>query len=64
MAIDSLITIAVLVLAVVIFISSAVKTVPQGNNWTVERFGRYTQTLKPGLNLIIPFIDRVGHKSI
>lgn len=62
MAIDSLITIAVLVLAVVIFISSAVKTVPQGNNWTVERFGRYTQTLKPGLNLIIPFIDRVGHK--
>ncbi|EKK99107.1 SPFH domain / Band 7 family protein [Vibrio cholerae CP1035(8)] len=57
-----MITIAVLVLAVVIFISSAVKTVPQGNNWTVERFGRYTQTLKPGLNLIIPFIDRVGHK--
>lgn len=62
MAIDSLITIAVLVLAVIIFISSAVKTVPQGHNWTVERFGRYTQTLKPGLNLIIPFIDRVGHK--
>ncbi|ENM5747616.1 SPFH domain-containing protein [Vibrio mimicus] len=62
MAIDSLITIAVLVLAVIIFISSAVKTVPQGNNWTVERFGRYTLTLKPGLNIIIPFIDRVGRK--
>ncbi|ENM5902668.1 SPFH/Band 7/PHB domain protein [Vibrio mimicus] len=62
MAIDSLITIAVLVLAVIIFISSAVKTVPQGNNWTVERFGRYTLTLKPGLNIIIPFIDKVGRK--
>ncbi len=64
MAIDSLITIAVLVLAVVIFISSAVKTVPQGNNWTVERFGRYTQTLKPGLNLIIPLLTVLVIKSI
>ncbi|WP_193187550.1 SPFH domain-containing protein [Vibrio navarrensis] len=57
-----MITIAVLVFVVVIFIAAGVKTVPQGNNWTVERFGRYTQTLKPGLNLIIPFIDSVGHK--
>lgn len=62
MPIDSMITIAVLVFVVVIFIAAGVKTVPQGNNWTVERFGRYTQTLKPGLNLIIPFIDSVGHK--
>jgi regulator of protease activity HflC (stomatin/prohibitin superfamily) len=36
--------------------------VPQGYNYTVERFGRYTNTLKPGLNLIIPFIDRIGAK--
>ncbi|EPR4992433.1 SPFH domain-containing protein [Vibrio navarrensis] len=57
-----MITIAVLVFVVVIFIAAGVKTVPQGNNWTVERFGRYTQTLKPGLNLIIPFVDSVGHK--
>jgi len=57
-----MITIAILVFVVVIFIAAGVKTVPQGNNWTVERFGRYTQTLKPGLNLIIPFIDSVGHK--
>lgn len=62
MPIDSMITIAVLVFVVIIFIAAGVKTVPQGNNWTVERFGRYTQTLKPGLNLIIPFIDSVGHK--
>ncbi|HAS6347890.1 TPA: SPFH/Band 7/PHB domain protein [Vibrio vulnificus] len=62
MPIDSLVTIAVLVFVAVTFIASAVKTVPQGHNWTVERFGRYTITLKPGLNLIVPFIDRIGHK--
>src|SRR5712675_219398 len=39
-----------------------VKTVPQGYNWTVERFGRYTRTLESGLNLIVPFVDRVGRK--
>ena len=38
------------------------KTVPQGYNYTIERFGRYTRTLKPGLNLIVPFIDRIGAK--
>ena len=39
-----------------------VKTVPQGNEYTVERFGKYTQTLKPGLNFIIPFVDRISKK--
>jgi regulator of protease activity HflC (stomatin/prohibitin superfamily) len=39
-----------------------VKTIPQGYNYTVERFGRYTRTLTPGLNLIVPFIDRIGSK--
>ncbi len=38
------------------------KVVPQGSQWTVERFGRYTNTLKPGLNIIVPVMDRVGHK--
>ena len=46
----------------VLLILSAVKIVPQGYNYTVERFGRYTRTLRPGLTLIIPFIDRVGRK--
>ena len=41
-----------------------VKTVPQGYNWTVERFGRYTRMLQPGLNLIVPFVDRIGRKMI
>jgi len=51
-----------LVVLVVILILMGVKTVPQGTEFTVERFGRYTRTLKPGLSLIIPFIDRIGTK--
>jgi regulator of protease activity HflC (stomatin/prohibitin superfamily) len=52
---------ALLVLFIVLVVA-AVKIVPQGYNYTVERFGRYTRTLRPGLTLIIPFIDRVGRK--
>ena len=49
--------------ALAIFVLFAgVKTVPQGYNYTVERFGRYTRTLTPGLNLIVPFIDGIGRK--
>ena len=62
MAIDSLITIGIFLIVAIVFIMAGVKTVPQGNHWTVERFGRYTLTLKPGLNIIIPFIDGIGHK--
>jgi regulator of protease activity HflC (stomatin/prohibitin superfamily) len=55
--------VVIVLLALVVFVVfSAVKTVPQGHNYTVERFGRYTDTLKPGLNLIVPFIDRIGAK--
>ena len=43
-------------------VAAGVKVVPQGWNYTVERFGRYTRTLRPGLSLIIPFIDRIGRK--
>ncbi len=46
--------------AVILFLG--VKSVPQGNEWTVERFGKYTRSLRPGLNLIVPVIDRIGHK--
>ncbi|MBQ0818514.1 MAG: SPFH/Band 7/PHB domain protein, partial [Methyloceanibacter sp.] len=46
----------------VVLVISAVKIVPQGYNYTVERFGRYTRTLRPGLTMIIPFIDRIGRK--
>jgi regulator of protease activity HflC (stomatin/prohibitin superfamily) len=54
-------TLVILALAVVTVIMG-VKTVPQGYEWTVERFGRYRKTLRPGLNLIVPYIDRIGHK--
>ncbi|MCP5086666.1 MAG: SPFH/Band 7/PHB domain protein [Rhodobacteraceae bacterium] len=39
-----------------------VKSIPQGEEWTVERFGRYTRTLKPGLRFLIPVMDKVGAK--
>ncbi|HEX3809238.1 MAG TPA: SPFH domain-containing protein [Rhizomicrobium sp.] len=52
---------AVLALAL-ITILAGVKSVPQGREWTVERFGRFTKVLKPGLNLIVPFVDRIGRK--
>ncbi|CAN0655484.1 SPFH/Band 7/PHB domain protein [Nitratireductor aquimarinus] len=56
------ILIPVLVVLVVLLLFAGIKTVPQGFNFTVERFGRYTKTLTPGLNIIVPFIDRVGAK--
>jgi regulator of protease activity HflC (stomatin/prohibitin superfamily) len=54
------IAILVLVALVILVLFRGIKTVPQGYNYTVERFGRYTKTLTPGLNLIVPFIDRIG----
>jgi regulator of protease activity HflC (stomatin/prohibitin superfamily) len=56
------IVVIVLVAFALIVITSAVKTVPQGYNYTVARFGRYTKTLKPGLSMIVPFVDRIGAK--
>lgn len=48
---------------VLIFIvTTSIKIVPQGYHWTIERFGKFIKVLQPGLNLVIPFIDRVGHK--
>ena len=53
--------IGVLLLALILILAG-VKTVPQASQWTIERFGRYTRTLSPGLNLIVPIFDRVGAK--
>ena len=50
------------VLLTFIAILSTVKVVPQGYRFTVERFGRYTRTLDPGLSLLVPFVDRIGAK--
>ena len=54
---------ALIVLAIVlVLVLMGVRSVPQGTEQTVERFGRYTRTLRPGLNLIMPFVDRIGAK--
>lgn len=57
-------SIFVIVLLVLVFLilSQGVKMVNQGYNYTVERFGKYTRTLKPGLAIIIPLVDRIGSK--
>ena len=56
-------TFALVVLALaIITVIAGVKVIPQGYEWTVERFGRYRATLRPGLNLIVPYVDRIGHK--
>lgn len=45
-----------------VLVFRAVRTVPQGEEWTVERFGRYTRTLTPGLHILIPLVEGVGSK--
>ncbi len=52
----------IIVLLALTLLSMGVKQVPQGYEWTVERFGRYTKTLQPGLAIIVPFVDSVGVK--
>jgi regulator of protease activity HflC (stomatin/prohibitin superfamily) len=44
----------------VVFVAMGVTTVPQGAEYTVERFGRYMRTLRPGLHIITPFVERIG----
>ena len=54
--------VAVLVVVAIIAMTAIVKIVPQGYEYTVERFGRYTMTIKPGIHLLIPIMDRIGRK--
>src|SRR6185437_4153552 len=51
-----------LVFFALVVLWSGVKVVPQGSEWTVERFGKYVRTLEPGLQLITPFFDQIGRK--
>lgn len=57
-----LIFVAAVVFLALFLVFRGIRAVPQSEEWTVERFGRYTHTLKPGLNLIIPVVDAVGRK--
>jgi len=57
----AILVIVIVILAIVI-VFMGVTTVPQGYQYTVERFGRYTRSLTPGLGFLVPFIDRIGTK--
>ena len=52
----------VLIALIVFTVLKGVRIVPQGYKWIVQRLGKYSQTLEPGLNLIIPFVDKVAYK--
>ncbi len=56
------ITLIALGVLLILVLFAGAKMVPQGFNYTIERFGKYTRTLQPGLSLIVPFIDGIGHK--
>lgn len=58
----ALVVVVVLLIVVAATIFAGVKTVPQGQEWVVERLGKFHKTLKPGLNFIIPYIDNVSYR--
>jgi len=51
-----------IVALVVVFVIEGVRVVPQQSAWVVERLGKFNEVLEPGLNIIIPFIDRVAYR--
>jgi regulator of protease activity HflC (stomatin/prohibitin superfamily) len=56
-------TVAIIFVVLALFVATAaIKVVPQGREFTVERFGRYTRTLSPGIAILTPFADRVGRR--
>lgn len=55
-------SIVILVVLAIVVVIKGVKSVPQGTNWTVERFGKFTRLLQPGLHIIVPFVDSIGRK--
>lgn len=60
---DSGFAIFAAVLVVFLVLYSTVKIVPQGQEWTVERFGKYTKTIRPGMTILVPLIDRIGARQ-
>lgn len=59
---ENLIFVAIVLVVAIIAIKSSLKFVPQGHCWTVERFGKYTRTLEPGMGVIVPIFDGIGRK--
>jgi regulator of protease activity HflC (stomatin/prohibitin superfamily) len=58
----SIIVFVVILVLALVTAAKGIRTVPQGEVWTVERFGRFTRLLQPGLNFVIPFIDAIGRR--
>jgi len=56
-------TVLVIAVLAIVTIAKGITMVPQGYMWTIERFGKYTHTLEPGLHLIIPFVDGIGFQQ-
>lgn len=54
--------VAILVIAVIVTLYKGINIVPQGEEWVVERLGKFTRTLTPGLNLIIPYLESVRER--
>ena len=54
------IVIGLILLFALVVILRSIRIVPQGYHWTVERFGKYTRTITPGLNLLTPVLEAVG----
>ncbi len=54
----------ILFVIAVLFITQSIKVVPQQHAWVIERLGKYNDTLTPGLNFLIPFVDRVAYKHV
>ncbi|MEX3955606.1 SPFH domain-containing protein [Trinickia sp. EG282A] len=61
---DITIVAPVLLVVVIVIAAQTIKIVPQQHAWVVERFGRYHATLAPGLNLVLPFVDRVAYRHV
>jgi regulator of protease activity HflC (stomatin/prohibitin superfamily) len=61
---DMTIVAVVLLVVVIAIVVQAIKIVPQQHAWVVERFGRYHATLVPGLNIVMPFVDRVAYRHV
>ena len=61
---EGLIIAGVVAVFVIITIAKGVRIVPQGEEWIVERLGKYRGTLKPGLSIILPYLDNVAYKAI
>lgn len=59
---EALNIVVILVIGVIVTLYKGINIVPQGEEWVVERLGKYAKTLKPGLNIIIPYLERVRQK--